>query len=73
LTEDDLRKTLLATAVRRRGDNMDVEWGWAGLGNLADLSHQELRHILTTLVERIVLDPEYPEIRRPLPAVVYRS
>ena len=57
LTEEDLRKTLLATAVRRRGDDLDVEWGWAGLGNLADLSHQELRHILTTLIERIVLDP----------------
>lgn len=57
LTEEDLRKTLLATAVRRRGDDVDVEWGWAGFGEMADLSHAELRHILTTLVERIVLDP----------------
>lgn len=57
LNEEDLRKTLLATAVRRRGDDVDVEWGWAGLGSLDDLTHAELRHILTTLVERIVLDP----------------
>lgn len=56
ITADDLRKTLLATAVRKRGDDVE-DWGWAGIDNLASLNAQELRHILTTLVERIVLDP----------------
>jgi hypothetical protein len=40
---------------------MEADWGWAGLAKLEDLKPEALRHVLTTLVERIVLDPKTRE------------
>lgn len=58
LNEKDLRNALLAAAVRLRGDDMEADWGWADLANLEKLKPEALRHVLTTLVERIELDPK---------------
>jgi hypothetical protein len=73
LTEDDLRKTLLATAVRRRGDDVDVEWGWAGLGSLTDLTHQELAPHPDDAGRAHRAGPRHPRVRDPLPPAGYRS
>ena len=40
------------------GDDIEVDWGWAGLSNIEQLKPEALRHVLTTLVERVELDPK---------------
>lgn len=58
LTEQDLRNALLASAVRRLGHDLERDWGWADLHKLEQLRPEALRHVLTTLVERIELETE---------------
>jgi hypothetical protein len=46
-------------SVKREGEwlRIELDWSFLGLGNLEQLTPEAVRHVLTTLVERIVLDP----------------
>jgi hypothetical protein len=41
-----------------RGDDMELDWGWSDLPQMERLKPEVLRQVLTTLVERIDLDPK---------------
>ena len=57
LSEADLRQALLASAMRIRGTE-EMLWGfWDDPAKLEQLKPEALRHVLTTVVDRIELDP----------------
>ena len=58
LSERDLREALLASAMRLRGTENMLQGFWDDPSKLEQLKPAALRHVLTTLVDRIELNPK---------------
>ena len=57
INEGDLRRVLAATALKLRGDD-ELVLDMIGYSDKQRLVPDELRRVLTSLVERVVLDPK---------------
>ena len=76
IDEGDLRRVLGATALKLRGDDPHV-LEMIGYSDKEKLAPDELRRVLTSLVERVVLDPKTRNFairyRLPVPGVKVAS